>query len=290
MFQRALICTDFTDGLQRLTHFVPNLAASGLQQIIFFHAIPLSEEREIPKVYEAEIAAARDRLYANVKDVPAGVEVKIEIRTGKPGDTILKIAQANNSDLIILGMPTRSLLEEKLFGSTTLDLCQRNAKPVLILRPQLISAYTTEELALRCQHLNRYFLLPYNGAEASDALVSTVKQMAQDRPAHSLESCLLCWIFEEQGLRGLPPKYSETEAAQKLDAAKRELEQVGLKVTTELRRGDPVEGIMDVALEHDISAIVVTAKQNWLKWSVRGLAEELLRGSWHPILYLPTKG
>jgi nucleotide-binding universal stress UspA family protein len=288
MFQRALICTDFTDGLYRLTHFVPDLAAGGLKQIVFFHAIPISEEREIPRIDEAKIAQARDRLRAGIKDVPNGVEVKVEVRVGKPADNILKVAQANNSDLIVLGMPTRSVLTERLFGSTTLGLCQRNIKPVLILRPQLISAYTTEELALRCRHLNRYFLLPYNGTEASDMLVAKVKQCVQQNSEHSLECCLLSWIFEEQGMRNLPPKYSEAEARQKLESAKQELTQIGLKVETELRQGEPIMGIMNAALEHDISSILVTSKQNWLQWSVRGFAEELLRSSWHPVLYLPT--
>lgn len=288
MFQRALICTDFTDGLYRLTRFVPELAAGGLKQIVFFHAIPISEEREIPKIDEAKVAQARDRLCAGIQDVPDGVEVKVEVRVGKPADNILKVAQANDSDLIILGMPTRSVLTEKLFGSTTLGLCQRNTKPILILRPQLISAYTTEELKLRCQHLNRYFLLPYNGTEGSDALVAAVKQYVQAHPNHTLECCLLSWVYEEQGMRNLPPKYTEAAALEKLESAKQELTQVGLQVETELRRSEPVMGIMDAALEHDISSILVTSKQSWLQWSVRGFAEELLRSSWHPVLYLPT--
>jgi nucleotide-binding universal stress UspA family protein len=289
MFQRALICTDFTDGLHRLTHCVPDLAASGLSQITFLHVIPISEEREIPKIDQEKVAQARDRLQAGINSVPEGVTVKVDVRVGKAADNILKVAQSTNSDLLVLGMPTRSLLTEKLFGSTTLSLCQRNARPVLILRPQLISAYTREELALRCRHLNRYFLIPYNASDTSEALVKSLKQYAQHRPPNSLERCLLCWVLEKTSGRSLPPKYSDESAAAKLAEVKQDLEQIGLSVTTELRHGEPIMEVMEAALEHDISSIAVTVNQNWLRWSVRGFTEEIMRSSWHPVLYLPTE-
>ena len=53
-------------------------------------------------------------------------------------------------------------LETRLFGSITISLTKVTSLPLMILRPQLISTYTEEELSLRCQHLWRYFLIPFN--------------------------------------------------------------------------------------------------------------------------------
>ena len=36
MFKRVLICTDFSDSLQRLADFVPDLAQGCMNHIVFF--------------------------------------------------------------------------------------------------------------------------------------------------------------------------------------------------------------------------------------------------------------
>ena len=68
MFQRALICTDFTDGMYRLAQFVPALAAGGLKSFMFFHNVPMETEREIPRVDPAPVR----RTQANADKLTAG--------------------------------------------------------------------------------------------------------------------------------------------------------------------------------------------------------------------------
>ncbi|PZV09298.1 MAG: hypothetical protein DCF22_18800 [Leptolyngbya sp.] len=160
MFRRLLICTDFLDGLQRLVDFVPSLAISGVQHLTFLHSVPLNESGAIPRVDEDKMNAARDRLSVAIAQAPSGIDVNVVVECGRPTDTILKVAKEAQSDLIVVGTPIRSLLVEKIFGSTAIALYERTPIPILSLRPQLISTYTTEELALRCQHLFRYLMLP----------------------------------------------------------------------------------------------------------------------------------
>ena len=62
MFQRLLICTDFSDNLHRLAKFVPSLAAGGMQKIVFLHVAAFWEEGEIPREDTEKVAQARDRL------------------------------------------------------------------------------------------------------------------------------------------------------------------------------------------------------------------------------------
>jgi nucleotide-binding universal stress UspA family protein len=291
MFHSCLVCTDLSDGLYRLAEFLPNLAAGGLKKIVFLHSVPLWEEGKIPRIDEEAIEKARDRLQQRLKTVPDGVEVKIEVLSGVPIETIPKVAQANKLDVIITGMPIRSLLQEKLFGSTTAGLAKACERPLLILRPQLISTYTCEELELRCQHLFRYLLIPYNGSNASKYLLQKVKEYAQQRPDDSLKECLLMWIVEEGGRREIPKDYQLKEAQEKLAGVKAELEPLGLQVTTQVRLGDPYMEILDAALEFDISAIAI-ASDNFgklIEFPVRSFAGELMRRSWHPVLFFPPQ-
>ena len=291
MFHCCLICTDFSDGLYRLVDFVPALAASGMKKIIFLHSVPLWEEGGIPRIDDEAIEKARDRLQQSLKSVPDGVDIEIEVPSGRPIDTIPKAARTHQVDVVITGMPLRSLLQEKLFGSTTAGLVRACTTPVLILRPQLISTYTCEELDLRCQHLFRYLLIPYNGSNASKYLVQKIKDYAKNRPDSSLEQCLLMWVVDEGGRRGVPKDYQLGEAKEQLEPVKAELEQLGLQVNTAVRLGNPYEEILEAALEFDISAIAMASDNlgKLIEFPVRSFAGELMRRSWHPILFFPPQ-
>jgi nucleotide-binding universal stress UspA family protein len=288
MFQRSVICTDLTDGINRLTQFVPSLAANGMRNIKFLHVIPVSSEQEIPRLDNAAVERVKASLSAALKDVPAGVEVTIDVPWGKPSEQISSAAKASQADLVILGIPTRSRLDDKLFGSTTLNLCKQITTPVLTLRPQLISTYTTEELTLRCQHLFLSLLLAYNGSESSDYLVQRIKHYAQ-QPTSTLKSCVLAWVVEVGRTRGYTRDYQLQQAEEKLAAVKQELESVGLTVETVVREGEPIVEMLAIADYYDIRAIATSSGTlgRPLGWTVSSFTEELLRRSWHPVLYLP---
>jgi nucleotide-binding universal stress UspA family protein len=262
MFQRVLICTDFSDGLDRLRHFVSSLALTGMKQIVFLHAVPLSERGIIPQIDSEKIKQAQTRFAEAIGESPTDVEVKIEVQSGKPVDIILKVAQTYRSQLIILGSQSRSLLTEKLLGSTMANLSRRTPIPLLVLRPQLIYAYTSEELILRCQHLFRSLLLPYNGTQAADYLVQEVKKLAQQQFGRYLQECKLCWVLEDTGGREIPRKILPIlpqQAEQTLSQIKADLEGVNLQVEIEVREGHSVTEVLEAAAMGDISAIAVSS-------------------------------
>lgn len=118
---------------------------------------------KIARVDEDKIAKAKELLAPSLEEVPDGIEVKVEVLSGQPKDVILRLIDTYDIDIVLTGMPIRSAIEAKIFGSHTLELVKSTSTPLMILRPQLISTYTCEELALRCQHMWRYLLIPYNG-------------------------------------------------------------------------------------------------------------------------------
>jgi len=289
MFQRCLICTDFSDGLYRLVEFVPSLAASGIKQIIFLYCVPLWEEGEIPRIDEEATAAARDRLKVATENIPEGVEVFIETPSGRPIDQIPKAAKHYQADVILTGMPIRSLLQEKLFGSTTAALAREAKTPLLILRPQLLSTYTCEELDLRCRHLFQYLLIPYNGSHASQYLVEQISKSVKTTSDNALQQCTLISVVGEGGRKELNKDIQLQEAQSQIDQAKVELEQLSLQVDTQVRTGNPYTEILDAAMVFDISAIAISSDHlgKLIEWPVRSFAGELMRRSWHPVLFFP---
>lgn len=290
MFQRLLVCTDFCDGLHRLTRFVSSLAAAGVKQITFLHSVPFLEDRNIPREDTESINRARQRLESALQNAPTELDIQVRVCSGRAIDAILKSAKDYQSDLIILGTPTRSLLTEKLFGSTLIQICQRTLTPIMSLRPQLIATFTSEELDLRCRHLFRHLLIPYDGSNAAKYLVSQIKPLVQSQTVTSLERLHLCWVVDGIHRREIPNDYRVEEARKALAAVKADLESPYVQIgPIEVRQGDPITEVLDAAQMSDVSAIAVSSDSmgKLIEWSAPSFNSELLRRSWHPILYFP---
>lgn len=282
MFHRILICTDFTDGLQRLVRFVPQLALGGMKQIAFLHIVPLGEEQSVPKPNAEKVDRARSQLAFAQENVPDGVEVQVEVQSGKPIDAILRAAKTHQSEVILLGTQSRNLFTEKLFGNTTTELAQRSTIPLMTVRPQLISAMTSEELSLRCQHLFRELLIPYDGGDASK---HTIAEIAKH--AGTSQTCNLCRVVES-GRYELSPEEEQRIVSETLKPAQAQLQAAGLEAEIELRKGNAIVQILQAAQDNDISAIALSSTlEDHGFGAVPSFAAELLRRSIHPILLFP---
>ena len=290
MFQRALICTDFTDGIYRLAQFVPSLAAGGFKSLVFFHNVSVDSEREIPRDSPELLEKPRQRLQDLLRDLPNDIDVTVEVQVGRASESILRLAKKHQSDVIFLGSPTRTLLEEKLFGSTTANLAEKTTIPVVILRPQLVSTYTTAELKLRCAHLFRYLLVPYNGTQGGKSLLKKIQQQVKNNPNSVLERVRLVWVVDENVRRELRGDNPLKQAEQELDQLQSELAALNLVVNTTVIEGNPLTEILKTAETHDIGAIATCSSNlgGILKWSAPSLTREILRSSWHPVLFFPT--
>ncbi|ELS04875.1 universal stress protein UspA-like protein [Xenococcus sp. PCC 7305] len=291
MFKSCLICTDFSDGLHRLVNFVPDLAAAGLETITFFNSVPLWEEGEVPRIDEENIQAAEQRFQKALSYVPEGVEVNIEVASGKPLDTIPKIIKNKSVDVILTGSSIQNSLQERFFGNTSVGLSKLTNKPLTVIRPQLITTYTREELSLRCRHLWQYLLVPYNDSESGRYLIEQIKQRVASCPDSSLKKCMLITVVDDSGRQAMFKDVRVTEAADKLESVKKELEDLGIEVNTEVRTGNPLHEIMDAALEFDISAIAIATdyRNTLLQWTAPSFANNLIRSSWFPILFFSPK-
>ncbi|PSF38602.1 universal stress protein UspA-like protein [Aphanothece hegewaldii CCALA 016] len=291
MFQSCLICTNFSDGLQRLVGYVPELANSGLKQIIFFHSIPAWKQGRIPSQNDHEVIEARQKLESALKNVPDGVDVKIEVRAGSPNAAIVDLVKTYSIDVIFTIPPSFSGVEEQIFGIPTLDLAKVTTAPLMLMRPQLTSVYMNEELSFRCGHLWRYLLIPYDGGGAAQYLIEEIKKYAANRPSNSVQECLLLWVLESKARANDLLKYKQQEAQEKLDSVKQELEALSLKVKTEIRIGDPIIEITKVAVEEDISAIAFAMlhRNPFLSLAAPSLGESILRQIWFPQIFFSPK-
>jgi len=183
--------------------------------------------------------------------------------------------------------------KEKLFGSTSLAIAGITDIPLLIFRPQLLSVYTHDELALRCQHLWKHLLIPYDGSPDAIYLIEQMEKYAQTRAPGSFEQCLLVRVVENISRDPSVTESRLNDARRELESVQVRLEKLGLQVQSQVRQGTPVLEVLTAAEEDDISAIAVATchRSNMLEWlAVRRINEDILHQLWFPLLFFSPKG
>ncbi|MGQ9837437.1 MAG: universal stress protein [Cyanobacteriota bacterium] len=296
MFKNLLIATDRQDGLQRFGKCLVDLHSGGLERITFVHSIPWQEDNiRILEDITPEIRLQQTQLQELLSDVPSGLEVQVLVQLSKPVDLILEAIQRYGSDLLITGMDTRNLLTEKLFGSTTINLLPKLKIPVMVMRPQLIAVFTLEELRLRSRHLFRCILVPFDFEEPRRQLLTHLGHLLSNtsQSQSQCQSVTLLYVIDpsarhNQGveLERLKRK-AEADLAQVIAPLAKQIHAVQLR--TLVRVGSPLQEILATAADEDMTAIA-TASPNvgsFWEWSVRSLTGEILRRSWHPVLFFP---
>lgn len=127
--RKILLCTDFSDHARRALSYAFSLAAEYNAELTLLHVLEDSGSQE--RLQEATAAAVKEL----EKLVPAGVPnwcaVKALVRSGKPYQEIVQLAQEQQSDLVIVGVRGRNALNLALFGSTTYRVIQLGSCPVL---------------------------------------------------------------------------------------------------------------------------------------------------------------
>ena len=141
--KKVLVPIDFSDYSKNSLRYAVNFAKDFNAKIILVYvvepviyppdfsmgqiAIP-SVGLELDKRAEDEL----DRLATN--EIPAGVEVKKIVKTGKPFVEIIETAEEENVDLIIIATHGHTGVEHILFGSTAEKVVRKAPCPVLTLR------------------------------------------------------------------------------------------------------------------------------------------------------------
>ncbi|MEM6445744.1 MAG: universal stress protein [Cyanobacteria bacterium P01_D01_bin.123] len=299
MFERVLVATDFEDGLYRFGLCLQSFRESGVQQLGFVHAIPWKGNQVggLPPSMEAEMGEATAYIKRYLQaDASAELAPDIIVQVGKPSEVIRQAIDSFKPDVMVLGMPSRSLLAEKVFGSTTIGLIPQLEVPVLIVRPPMASALTEAELNLRCRDLFNYLLLPCDLENVTQTLLAKVAEALQKGDGRQTDRLLLLHVMETTASR----RFVTADADAQLSSAQEKLAALGAELTeripasvavdTEVRVGIPVKEILSAAQDYDITAIATTSRNTgriW-EWTVPSVAGELLRRSWHSVLFFPA--
>jgi nucleotide-binding universal stress UspA family protein len=152
-FNHVAVAVDFGPGTDRAVEQALALASDPADRVTLLHVVPRSSSRVPPHLYgyginESQDPVMRDALRRLQLTVPAArnTQATIDARV-LVGDTTIEISRAINdlgADLLIVGVPKRSLVSRALFGTTAARLIRAICVPMLAI-PDVGTAGTRQE-------------------------------------------------------------------------------------------------------------------------------------------------
>jgi nucleotide-binding universal stress UspA family protein len=140
MLKTILLAYDGSEGANRALNFALDLAKVHQAEV---HALAVVERLPIQEVSSGELEAETEffnRYYreqlvkAQEVAAEAGVALKTQLETGHPAQTIVKVAEDGNFDLIVLGHRGISGVWARLLGSVAEKVSSHAHCSVLIVR------------------------------------------------------------------------------------------------------------------------------------------------------------
>jgi len=128
---KILFCSDFSECSERALQYALSLATEYKSELSLLHVL---EHLPSPQDREPETNNALRRLDESIpEEARSCCKIKPIVSVGKPYEEIIKFAELNQTDLVIVGVRGRNALDLALFGSTTQRVIQLGPCPVLAI-------------------------------------------------------------------------------------------------------------------------------------------------------------
>lgn len=129
--RKVLACSDFSECSDRALDYAISLATEYNSELSLLHVL---EHLPPPERREAENARVTHLMEGKLpQEAQSCCKIKTVVRAGKPYEEIVKLAEEEHSDLIVVGVRGRNALDLALFGSTTHRVLQLGPCPVLAI-------------------------------------------------------------------------------------------------------------------------------------------------------------
>ena len=266
-----------------------SLRKSALEHIVFVYVI---EREQVAmrrgKGYQKD-EEIRLREAANIRFIDwaenlfeQGMEVGCYIVVGGLVPEVIKAAQKESSDLIVIGRSHKGVLEHLYSGSDVTELLHRAWTPVLVYKHLSETAISVEEPFERP-------LVAIDWSPGSLRAVEYLKFLKD-----SVQEVHLVHVADEKDLKGdsaMAIQKTRKETRDKLEEICESFEAVGIKAREHLYIGDPDEEIEKAAKDCQASMIVLgsSAKASWVERFLGSTPRKIAEESIYPTLLIPPE-
>ncbi len=276
MFARALFPTDFSAYANAVLACLPELKTAGLREIVVLNVI---RERDVPMPETVNRESMRYVRWSvdehlNVMRMALegqGLHVITRIEYGSPAAQIVRVAEDERVDLIVMGAQGMTAMEELLVGSVTYEVVRRATVPVLIEKFQVMRELGHVECRRVCAQMFSRVLHPTDFSTCADTAFQTVKRLK----SAGTEEVFVLHVQDERVMKQRSPEQLaefDKHDTERLESLCRSLRLYGLRATPLLRHGIPFRETLKAGDDNDVHLIVLGSQG-------RSPIRELLAGS-----------
>ena len=300
MYKKILVPLDGSELAEAIFGYARCIALSLKGTDVHLLHIYGAEESKLTPMHQAYIERAVDTISHPPQEATkeasstAGFEVQGRLAAGKPAEQIIKYAENNGIDLIMMATHGRSGINRWAMGSVAYKVLRSAKVPVWLVRDGI------EEEIIEDLQPGRRILVPLDGSKKAEAVLPYVERLAQQWRDKPTEIVLLRAYQPPSAssdyLSDLPLNWEENtelEAAKcklvvgpYLNEVEKRLKESGLEVRQEAPLGDPAEEIIKYARSHHVSLItmITHGRSGLSRWAYGSVAEEVMLGAYTPVL------
>jgi nucleotide-binding universal stress UspA family protein len=288
MFTKIVVATDLSPASDRVIGCLRGLKPLGARQAVLVHALGLRHlqvmQYELARFVEPRLTQQKAALEA------LGYETTIQTAPGIPEFEVNRIATEQQASLITVGSHGATLAREVLIGGVALAILHRATAPVLVMRLRITEENHATKCEAICGHFTQHILYP---TDFSDTAEHAFRYLEAIVTAGAKRVTLLHVQDKAKIDPHLKHKMEEFNRidGERLDRHRDALMKRGAsEVNIELPYGSPIQEILRIARERDVSEIVMGSQG-------RGFIPEVFLGSVShqvarhapvPVLFLPA--
>lgn len=261
MFARILFPTDFSSYADSVLACLPDLMSAGLREVILLSVIRSSDVPMAETVNRDSLEYWRWSLdeklnIAKMALEGKGLRVLIRIEYGNPAEQIVRVAEDERVELVVLGAQGATAAEELLLGSTAYEVIRRATVPVLLEKFEVVRELGRVKCHRVCEHAFERVLHPTDFSECADAAFQVVKRL---RAAGTKEVVVL-HVQDDRVMKLRTPEQLaqfDRHDTERLESLCKKLSMFGLQAQPVLKQGIPFKQALAVADEMDVALIVL---------------------------------
>ena len=309
MFQRMLILLDGSELAEEVFIHAKELAGRMELDMVLLHVYSPATRDFVP-MHQAYIDRAARVIRRQAQEVqkklgiqPEAKPVKVrgELAMGYHADEILRYADENAVDLILMATHGRSGIKRWVLGGVADKVLRASKVPVCLVRVGIKKETPYD------QWPSMTILVPLDASETTEAVLPYVKALAQQKRAEPVNVVLfkICEptimpSYYSPELSGTPlnwGEYMEQETArckktstEYLAGIAKQLKAKGVRIRSEILVGKAADMIVDFAKKNPLSIIIMsTHGRSGLKRFVYGsITESVLAEVTNPILMVKS--
>ncbi|WP_257346920.1 universal stress protein [Pseudalkalibacillus decolorationis] len=139
MFSKILLATDGSEHASRAAEKAATIALSNSDSkvtMIYVIDVSTSKSDVLSAGSKEKLEENRKRKLQNAEEILTenNVEYEVHILRGEPGPTIVKYANENQYDLVVIGSRGLNSFQEMVLGSVSHKVAKRANSPVMIVK------------------------------------------------------------------------------------------------------------------------------------------------------------